>query len=187
MGWGFVMRLCLRNTALRWVGRSAAVLVMAATVLGCASQSGPPASALASGAGAPPAGQSRIIVIRPEKGFMGWGDRGVPIALDGQPMGELLTGNYLSADRPPGRHQLTAELWDQPGTSRHDFTAAPGRTYYFAARVKQKVNDIGMATAIGGLAGYAIAAAATNDGTGPVDLIPMNEAEARRAITEAPR
>jgi len=144
-------------------------------------------SSLASGAGAPPAGQSRVIVIRPEKGFMGWGDRGVPIALDGQPMGELLTGNYLTADRPPGRHQLTAELWDQPGTSRHDFTAAPGRTYYFAARVKQKVNDIGMATAIGGLAGYAIAAAATNDGTGPVDLIPMSEADAKRAITEAPR
>jgi Protein of unknown function (DUF2846) len=183
------MRACLRNAKVRSLGVLAVVFVLAVAVMGCASSSTPPLAmaSLASGAGAPPAGQSRIIVIRPEKGFMGWGDRGVPIALDGQPMGELLTGNYLSADRPPGRHQLTAELWDQPGTSRHDFTAAPGRTYYFAARVKQKVNDIAVASAIGGLAGYAIAAAATNDGSGPVELISLSEADARRAIAAAPQ
>ena len=73
------------------------------------------------------------------------------------------------------------------GTSRHDFTTAPGRTYYFAARVKERVNDVTMAAAIGGLAGYAIAATVTNDGTGPVDLIPLSEADAKRAITAAPR
>ena len=143
-------------------------------------------SSLAS-AGAPPTGQSRIVVIRPEKGFMGWGDRALPVALDGQPMGDLLTGAYLSADRPAGRHQLSVDLWDLPGTSRHDFTTAPGRTYYFAARVKERVNDVTMATAIGGLAGYAIAATVTNDGTGPVDLIPLSEADAKRAIAAAPR
>jgi hypothetical protein len=66
--------------------------------------------------------------------------------------------------------------------SRHDFNAAPGRVYYFAARVKQKVNDINAAAMLGGLVGYAIVASATNDNTGPVDLIPMSEAEARRAI-----
>jgi hypothetical protein len=142
-------------------------------------------SSLASGAGAPPAGQSRIIVIRPEKGFFGWGDRALPVALDGQAMGDLLTGNYVS-DRPAGRHQLSVELWDMPGTSRHDFTTAGGRTYYFAAKVKDKVNSLTAGAALGGLAGYAIAAAATNDGTGPVDLIPLSEAEAQRAIT-APR
>lgn len=144
-------------------------------------------SSLASGAGAPPAGQSRIIVVRPEKGFFGWGDRGLPIALDGQPMGELLTGNYLVADRPAGPHQLSAELWDMPGTSRHDFTTAPGRTYYFAVKPKQKVNDIAVATAMVGMVGYAVAATVTNDGTGPIDLIPLSEADARRAIAAAPR
>jgi len=35
---------------------------------------------------------------------------------------------------------------------------------------------------LGGLAGYALATAATNDGTGPVDLAPMSEAEAKQAI-----
>jgi hypothetical protein len=183
------MRVCLRNAKVRSLGRLAAVLAMAISALGCATSSTPPLAmaSLASSGGAPPAGQSRIIVIRPEKGFFGWGDRGLPIALDGQPMGEVLTGNYLAADRPPGRHQLTAELWDHPGTSRHDFTTAPGRTYYFAVKPKQKVNDVAMASALGGLAGMAIAHAATNDGTGPIDLVPMSEADARRAIAAAPQ
>jgi hypothetical protein len=179
--------MCLRNPAFRWVGRSAVVLVMAVTVLGCASQSGPPASALASGAGAPPAGQSRIVVIRPEKGFFGLGDRALPVVLDGQAIGDLMTGSYVSADRSAGPHQLSVDLWDMPGVSRRDFTTAPGRTYYFAARVKERVQGMTAAAALGGLAGYAIAAAASNDGTGQVDIIPMSEAEAKRAIAAAPQ
>jgi len=39
-----------------------------------------------------------------------------------------------------------------------------------------------MVAALGGLAGYAIAAAATDDGTGPFELIPMSDAEAKRMI-----
>jgi hypothetical protein len=39
-----------------------------------------------------------------------------------------------------------------------------------------------MVAAIGGLAGYAIAAAATDDGTGPFELIPMSDADAKRMI-----
>jgi Protein of unknown function (DUF2846) len=180
------MRMCLRS-ALGWLGRAAFVFVMAATVLGCATTSGPSMSSLVSGAGAPPAGQSRIVVIRPEKVFFGWGDRALPVVLDGQPIGDLLTGTYVSADRPAGQHQLSIDLWDMPGVSRHDFTTAPGRTYYFAARVKERVNGMAAATVFAGLAGYAVAAAASNDGAGQVDIIPMSEAEAKRAIATAPR
>jgi len=164
------------------VGRMMAVMLAGAALTGCATtQSGPPIASLAS-IGAPPAGKARIVVMRPEKGLTGFGDRALPVKIDGEPLGELLTGTYASIDRPPGRHQITAELQDHPGVSQHDFNAASGRTYYFAANYKQKVNDIYAATLLGGLAGYAIAAAATNDGTGPVDLIPMSEAEAKRAI-----
>jgi len=152
-------------------------------LLGCATQTGPGIASLAT-VGAPPAGQARIVVMRPEKGFFGWGDRALPVKLDGEAMGDLMTGAYVSLDRPPGRHQLSVDLWDIPGVSRHDFNAAPGRVYYFAARVKKKVNDIVAASALGGLAGYAVAAAATNDNTGPVDLIAMSEAEAKRVISE---
>src|SRR5262245_27969478 len=181
------MRAWLRNSTLRWVCRSAVVFVTALTAMGCATSSTPPLSmaSLANGAGAPPAGQSRIIILRPENGFVGWGDRGLPIALDGQPMGDLLTGNYLTADRPAGPHQLSAEFWDMPGVSRHDFTTAPGRTYYFAAKPKEKVNTVAVGSAVGGLTGFMITAAMTDDGTGPIDLIPLSEADARRAIAAA--
>lgn len=166
------------------VCRLAVVFITAATLTGCATtQSGPPIASLAS-IGAPPAGKARIVVMRPENGFFGWGDRALPVKIDGEPMGDLLTGTYASLDRPAGRHRISVDLWDHPGVSQHDFNAASGRTYYFAVRLKQKVNDVHMAAAIGGLAGYVIAAAATNDNTGPVDLIPMSDAEAKRTIAE---
>jgi outer membrane murein-binding lipoprotein Lpp len=182
--------MSLLATTVRVAGRLTVVLIAAvtlsATLSGCVSsgQSGPPMASLKT-IGPPPAGQARIIVMRPEKGFYGWGDRALPVKIDGEPVGELLTGQYLSVDRRPGRHQISAELWDHPGTSRHDVNAAAGRVYYFAARVKQKVNDVHAAAAFGGLVGYAIVAAATDDNSGPIALTPMSEAEARRAIAEA--
>jgi uncharacterized protein DUF2846 len=174
----------VRTSLLKTRSRVAAVLIATATLMGCASTpNGPPIASLAT-IGAPPAGKARIVVMRPEKVLAGWRDHALPVKIDGESLGELLTGTYASVDRPPGRHQLTAELQDHPGVSRHDFNAASGRIYYFAANYKQKVNDIYAATLLGGLAGYAIAAVATNDGTGPIDLIPMSEAEAKRVIAE---
>jgi Protein of unknown function (DUF2846) len=160
----------------------AAVLITTATLMGCATTpSGPPIASLATIA-PPPAGKARIVVMRPENGFTGWGDRALPIKIDGEPMGELMTGAYATAERPPGRHQISGEFWDHPGVSRLDFNAASGRTYYFTVKVKQKVNDVHMAAALGGLAGYAIAAAATNDDTGPFELTPITDPEAKRMI-----
>jgi uncharacterized protein DUF2846 len=169
--------------ALISAGRLSVVLVVAATLLGCATSGGPPIASLAT-VTTPPAGQSRIIVMRPEKGLFGIGDRALPVKIDGEPMGDLLTGNYVSADRPAGRHQISVDLWDLPGVSRHDLTTVPGRVYYFTARVKEKVNGITAAAAFGGLAGYAVAAAASDDGTGSIDLIPMSEADAKRVIAQ---
>jgi uncharacterized protein DUF2846 len=179
MRWGFVLRTSLLDSK----SRIAAVLIATAALTGCATtgSGGPPIASLAS-VGSPPAGKARLVVMRPENGFAGWGDRALPLKIDGEPMGELLTGAYASVDRPPGRHQISGEFWDHPGVSRVDVNAASGRTYYFAVKVKQKVNDLRMVAAIGGLAGYAIAAAATDDGTGPFELIPMSDAEAKRMI-----
>jgi hypothetical protein len=172
----------LKTSLLNTNSRIAAVLIAMAALMGCATQSGgPPIASLAS-IGSPPAGKARIVVMRPENGFAGWGDRALPLKIDGEPMGELLTGAYASVDRPPGRHHISGEFWDHPGVSRVDVNAASGRTYYFAIKVKQKVNDLRMVAALGGLAGYAIAAAATDDGTGPFELIPMSDADAKRMI-----
>jgi hypothetical protein len=178
MRWGVVLKTSLLDATSRVV----AVLIATAALTGCATtQSGPPIASLAT-IGPPPAGKGRIVVMRPENGFVGWGDRALPLKIDGEPIGELLTGAYASVDRPPGRHQISAEFWDHPGVSRVDVNTASGRTYYFAIKVKQKVNDIQMMAALGGLAGYAIAAAATDDGTGPFELISMSDADAKRMI-----
>jgi hypothetical protein len=171
------------KTLLRGMELLAAIIV-AGLLVGCATTpSGPPIASLAT-IGAPPAGKARIVVMRPENGFAGWGDRALPIKIDGEPMGELITGAYATVDRPPGRHQISGEFWDHPGVSRADFNAASGRTYYFAVQVKQKVNDVQMAGVVAGLAGYALAAAVTNDDTGPFELTPMSEAEAKRMIAQ---
>jgi hypothetical protein len=179
MRWGFVLSTSLLDTK----NRIAAVFIATAALMGCATtqSSGPPIASLAS-IGPPPAGKTRIVVMRPEKGLAGWSDRALPVKIDGEPLGELLTGTYASVDRPPGRHQITGELQDHAGVSRYDFNAASGRIYYFSAGYKKKVNDIYAATVLGGLAGYALVTAATDDGTGPIDLIPMSEVEAKRAI-----
>jgi hypothetical protein len=173
---GDVLKTSLLNS------RIAAVFIATVALTGCATtQSGPPIASLAS-IGPPPAGKARIVVMRPENGFAGWGDRALPIKVDGEPMGELLTGAYASIERPPGRHQISGEFWDHPGVSRIDVNAASGRTTYVAIKVKQKVNDVNVMAALGGLAGYAIAAAATDDGSGPFELIPMSDADAKRTI-----
>ena len=101
-------------------------------------------------------------------------------------MGDLMTGSFVYQDRPAGRHQLSAELWDLPGVSRHEFNARPGQTHYFVARLRDKVRDIYAASAVGGLIGLAIASAATDDNTGNFDLTPIDEAAAKRAIAQLP-
>jgi hypothetical protein len=167
--------------------RSATMLALATAVVlaACAGQqTGPTFASFAQAAGPPKAGDARIVVMRREKGFVGIGDRGVPVKLDDRPLGDLMTGTFVSLDVPAGPHQLSSELWDLPGVSRHDFNAAAGRTYYFVARVDDSVKDIYMASAFGGLIGRAIATTATNQDHGGITLAPLDEAAARQAMGE---
>jgi hypothetical protein len=156
---------------------------LAAVLLGCATQSGPPLSSLAT-LGAPPKGIARIVVVRPEKGYFGI-DHAFPVKLDGEPLGELMTGTFAYLDRPAGPHQLSAEIWGSPGVTRHDFTAVPGRTYFFRASANEKVKDIQVVSMISPLGGLVAAATTYNDRQGPIDLTPIGEAEAKQAIASA--
>jgi hypothetical protein len=158
---------------------------VAAVLTGCAGQhTGPTYAALTQTLGPPKAGQARIVVLRREKGAMGLLDRAIPVKVDGQPVGELVTGGYISVERPAGPHQVSADVWDYPGAARHDFTAAPGRTYFFATKFNENVDKIAAATAFVGLAGAAVAMAATGENRGGVELVPLSESAARAAISE---
>ncbi len=149
---------------------------------GCAGQSAPPLSVAS--LGSPPAGMARIVVLRKEKGFFGYGDRSFNLKIDDQPMGDLMTGGLVFADRPPGRHQLAADLWDIPGVTHYDIDAARGRTYYLMARLDDNVNGVEASGMMLGLAGRAVATVVSPFGgeKGAISLTPLSEAEARAAM-----
>jgi hypothetical protein len=157
---------------------------LAALLLGCVTQSGPPLASLATVRG-PPKGMARIVVVRLEKGTFQIGDSAFPVKIDGQPLGEVITGTFAYQDCPPGPHQLSAELFGWPGTTRHDFTAAPGRTYFFRAKLDEKVNELKAFSMISPLGGAVASVATFNDRQGPIDLIPISEAEAKQAMAAA--
>jgi hypothetical protein len=158
-------------------------VALAALLVGCATQSGPPLSSLAT-LGGPPRGMARIVVARREKGYFGI-DHAFPVKLDGEPLGELMTGTFAYLDRPAGPHQLSSELWGSPGVTRHDFTAVSGRTYFFGASVNEKAKDIQVISVISPLGGLVAAAATYNDRQGAINLTPISEGEAKQAIAAA--
>src|SRR5215468_4053547 len=82
---------------------------LAALLIGCVTQSGPPLSSLAT-VGGPPKGMARVVVVRQEPRSFGPRNRDYPIKLDGEPLGELSAGTFAYLDRPAGSHQLSADL-----------------------------------------------------------------------------
>lgn len=161
-----------------------AIVILIAGTVGCATQSGSNL-ALLSAMSPPTAGTGRIVVIRTEKGFVGFGDQAFSVALDGHGMGELMTGGFVTADRPPGRHQLSAEYWDIPGATRVDVAVAAGRTYYFRAALNSGVHGVYAVATLSGAAGLAARGVAFGGDHGAVDLTPVSEAEAKSALAAA--
>jgi hypothetical protein len=157
----------------------AAALFAASLVAGCATQNTP-----AFTSAAPPSpGRARLVVLRPNSFSAKL--VGAPIKVDGELIGEPRPGNHVFRDIPPGNHELTAERWDQPGVSRHTLQAVGGRTYYFLLKENE---DKLMAQTVGavgfGLVGWAVATAATNDGKGFFQFIPISADQAQKAIAE---
>lgn len=160
------------------------VFALATPLIGCLTQSGPPLSSLAT-VGDPPKGIARIVVVRGDQTSLMLRYRDFPVKLDGEPLGELAIGRFAYLDRPAGTHQLSAEICCISGVTRRDFTAAPGRTYYFRASLNEKVNDIGVTTMISPIAGAIASTTTYDDRQGPIDLKPMSAAEAKQAIAAA--
>jgi hypothetical protein len=128
---------------------------------------------------------ARIVAVRQEP--HSWGPRNANFAvkLDGEPLGELSAGTFAYLDRPAGSHQLSGDLWGWPGVTLLDFTAAPGRTYYFRVSLNEKMDGIAAVSMISPLGAVVAEAATYNDRQGPIDLTPMSEAEAKQAIATA--
>jgi len=164
----------------------AALLLSFATALLLADSAGQAGPALQTTMAAPAAGTARIVVMRPENGFMGAGDRAFAVKIDGRPMPDLMTGSFVFVDRPAGRHVVEADLWDIPGVTRYQVNAVSGRTYYVVAKLNKGVNKTTLGALGGGLLGkYIVASAAGLGGEhGAIDLNPVGEATAKQIIAK---
>jgi hypothetical protein len=164
---------------------SVVAFASAAAVAGCVTQSsGPPLSSLAT-VGGPPKGTARIVVVRQVQKSFVMSAGSFPIKLDGEPLGELATSTFAYLDRRAGSHQLSAEIWGSPGTTRHDFTAVSGRTYYFEASLNEKINGLTAVSMISPVGGLIAAAATYDDHQGPIDFTPISEVQAKQIIAAA--
>jgi len=164
--------------------RGAVLLVAAMMMSGCVTeQSGAPVP-MAQTNSLPRTGQGRIVLLR-ERGYMGMAV-GWEVKVDGQSMVDLKNGTYISADLPAGRHQLTSTLFGFPGTTERDIQVSAGQTYFFLTKLSDRANGLTVLGAVGGLAGYAVAAAATSNiaNPGPLELQPLDEPTARRIIAD---
>jgi hypothetical protein len=168
------------------LGRGAALLFAALVLSGCVTErSGLDYASMTQKIGPPAQGQARIVILR-EQGYAGIADQGWDIRLDGGPMTDLKTGTYAYADRPAGRHQLSATASMFPGVSQHDLTAASGRTYFFLTRPSARAKTLQGMSMAGGVAGLLVASAITsNDANpGPLDFLPLDDQAARSMIAE---
>jgi hypothetical protein len=136
------------------------------------------APAMAETIGPPPAGKGRIVVFRAST-WAGALARGWPVKVDIQDAGNLKAGTYVIADRAPGSHTLSMELWDEPGVSKRSVHVAAGQTAFFRLEMRDKAKKAMMVGGLvgGGLLGYAIASsiAAKENPTGLYEFVTVSD------------
>jgi len=115
------------------------VLAAAIFLSGCVSdQVGTDYAAIAQKVGPPKPGQSRIVVLQEKRQGLSMALCACDMKLDGDPIGKVIVGTYVYADRPTGRHQLVASEALFPGETRREFATESGRTYYFLIRSSER-------------------------------------------------
>jgi hypothetical protein len=169
------------------LGRGVAFLIVALLLGGCMTdRSGTDYAAIAQKIGPPKPGQSRIVVLQEKRDGLSPAFCACDVKLDGSPIGKVIAGTYLYADRPAGRHQLMTSEALFPGETKRDITTESGRTHFYLVRSTERHNAVGGMAMVGGLAGAAVAAVATSgsDNPGPADFFPLDERAARTTLAE---
>jgi Protein of unknown function (DUF2846) len=167
----------------RWAGLCVAVLLLS----GCVTDKvGTDYAATPQRIGPPPAGQSRVVLLAPQKKGLLFQGTVCDVTLDGATVGALKIGTYLYVDRPVGRHQLGATQSLFPGETKTDVTTQAGRVYFFLVQASQRSKAVSAGAMVGGVAGALVASGASSgsENPGPVDFVPLDEAAARTKIEE---
>jgi hypothetical protein len=163
------------------------VLAAAIFLSGCVSdQVGTDYAAIAQKVGPPKPGQSRIVVLQEKRQGLSMALCACDMKLDGDPIGKVIVGTYVYADRPTGRHQLVASEALFPGETRRDFATESGRTYYFLVKSSERHDAVTGGALMGGLVGLAAASVVTSgaQNSGPAELFPLDEPSARTTLAE---
>ena len=130
--------------------------------------------------GSPRPGYSRIVIMSLKDS---WLDRtNCDAKVDDIAMNRLLPGTYAYLDRPAGPHHVVATQILFPGETVLDFNTESGRTYFFS--IKPRAMQGG--AMVFGLVGAGVMAAASSgaDNKGPVDLVPLQDSQARAVMAE---
>jgi hypothetical protein len=165
----------------------AALAACALLVSGCVSDGvGNDYATVAQRIGPPKPGQSRIVVLQEKRNGLSMSFCACDMKLDGSPIGKVIVGTYVYADRPAGRHQLVASEALFPGDTTREFTTESGRTHYFLVRSSERHDAVTGVTMVAGLAGALVASAATSgsQNPGPAVLFPLDEKAARTTLAE---
>jgi Protein of unknown function (DUF2846) len=162
-------------------------LAAATMMSGCMSdQVGTDYATIAQKVGPPKSGQSRVVVFQEKRQGLSMALCACDMKLDGEPIGKVIVGTYVYADRPAGRHQLIASESLFPGDTKRDFATESGRTYYFLIRSSQRHDAVMGGGLAAGLIGMAAASAVTagSENTGPAELFPLDEPTAKATLAE---
>jgi hypothetical protein len=167
----------------RWAGLCVSALLLA----GCVTdKDGTDYAAMPQRIGPPPAGQSRVVLLAPQKKGLLFQGTVCDVTLDGATVGSLKIGTYIHTDAPAGHHQLGATQTLFPAETKTDIKTQPGRVYFFLVQASQRSKAVSTGAMIGGVAGALVASGASSgsDNPGPVDFVPLDEAAARNTIEE---
>lgn len=169
------------------LGRGVALLFGALLLSGCVTAKvGTDYAAVSQKMGPPRPGQSRIVVLQQKRDGLSMAFCACDVKLDGSPVGKVVVGTYVYADRPAGRHQLVASETLFPGETKRDFSTEPGRTYFFLVKSSARHDAVTGMSMAAGLAGVLVASVATvgSDNLGPAEFVPLDEPTARTTLAE---
>lgn len=121
-----------------------------------------------------PAGESRIVLIRPEYKF----DSTEPttVMLDGVPLPQLLGKGYLVHATSPGHHELSTSSANVYLACKLDFDASDGQTHYFLVATRSEHTSAGLLPLLlptWTTGGYLLA-------TGMSEVLPALESQGKR-------
>src|SRR5215470_14474987 len=134
--------------------RGVLLLAVAGMLAGCVSdQVGTDFASVSQKIGPPRAGHARVVLLQDKRNGLSMSFCACEVKLDGAPLGKVLAGKYVYADRPAGRHQLLVSELLFPGDTMREIVMEAGRTHFYLIKSSARHDAATGGAILGGLAG----------------------------------